>query len=146
MSEEAQMYMAPEFSPVPSSRMPEEAPEAEDAAIPFPPPSSKNRTEKSQRFSKSGPGRPTKAELRARTSAEYRVSIISKSRRLHNDSASRSRARFSAMLDELWNEIPITERRTTDQLEVFGQRQISRAEKVELAILYVRKLQQHLGQ
>jgi len=47
-------------------------------------------------------------------------------------------------LEELWNEVPPSERLRSEQLEVFGQRQLSRAEKVEMAILYVRKLQQQL--
>jgi len=91
-----------------------------------------------------GPGRPSKAEMATRTTAKNRRSMVDRSRQLHNDSASRSRARFSSVLEDLWNEIPLSERARSDQLEVFGQRQLSRAEKVEMAVLYVRKLQQQL--
>ena len=48
----------------------------------------------------------------------------------------RSRARFNSVLDELWNEVPERERTVTDP-----SRQLCRAEKIEIVISYVRKLQ-----
>ena len=131
------MQTADLFPPETSSSSPLEPSDVESP--PFLTPNNNAR-----QFRKTGPGRPSKAQLAARASPENRRTIITKSRQLHNDSASRSRARFSAVLEDLWSEIPHAERSRTDELEVFGQRQLSRSEKVELAILYVRKLQQQL--
>jgi hypothetical protein len=84
-----------------------------------------------------GPGRPSKAQL-AREKAEGTQStknVITMRRVIHNDSAMRSRARFNSVLDELWNEIPEKERM------VDASKQLCRAEKIEIVISYVRKLQ-----
>ena len=84
-----------------------------------------------------GPGRPSKAQL-AREKAEGKPStknVITMRRVIHNDSAMRSRARFNSVLDELWNEVPEKERM------VDTSRQLCRAEKIEIVISYVRKLQ-----
>ena len=84
-----------------------------------------------------GPGRPSKAQL-AREKAEGKPSaknVITMRRVIHNDSAMRSRARFNTVLDELWNEIPEKERMAD------SSRQLCRAEKIEIIISYVRKLQ-----
>jgi len=124
--------------------IPSTTPEPLDVESATPEHSHKSDEKPLRQFRKAGPGRPNKAQLAARSSPENRRSMISKSRQLHNDSASRSRARFTAVLEELWNEVPPSERLRSEQLEVFGQRQLSRAEKVEMAILYVRKLQQQL--
>jgi hypothetical protein len=97
-----------------------------------------------QPIRKPGPGRPSKAELAARISPETRRSLITKSRKLHNVSASKSRARFSAVLDDLWNEVPSRERSRGGEFAMFGPRQVSRGEKVEIAIMYIRKLQMEL--
>ena len=84
-----------------------------------------------------GPGRPSKAQL-AREKAEGKLSpknVVTMRRVIHNDSAMRSRARFNTVLEELWNEVPEKER-TVD-----SSRQLCRAEKIEMVISYVRKLQ-----
>ena len=93
----------------------------------------------SQFLRRRGPGRPSKAQLAAQ-GAEKRLtgrSLITMRRQIHNGSAMRSRARFNAVLDELWNEIP-----ENDRLEASmdTSRQLSRAEKIEHVILYVRSL------
>jgi hypothetical protein len=89
-----------------------------------------------------GPGRPSKAQL-AREKQEGRQStknVVTMRRVIHNDSAMRSRARFNTVLDELWNEVPERERMVADP-----SRQLCRAEKIEIVISYVRKLQKRNG-
>jgi hypothetical protein len=61
-------------------------------------------------------------------------------RQFHNDSATRSRARFNNCLTELWNEIPEPEKAHFLGNEDPG-RQVCRAEKIETVISYLRKLQ-----
>jgi len=61
-------------------------------------------------------------------------------KRLHNDSASRSRARFASALERLWSEIPEREREERVR-ELDACRPLSRAEKVEIAVEYLRKLE-----
>ena len=86
-----------------------------------------------------GPGRPSKAQLATQGSAAKRSSTIIVRRGLHNDSAIRSRAKFSAVFDELWKEIPKMERYKA--LKENSAQQASRAKKVEIVILYIKKLQ-----
>ena len=88
-----------------------------------------------------GPGRPSKAQL-AREKQEGKQSTksaVTIRRVIHNDSAMRSRARFNTVLDELWNEVPERDRMVTDP-----SRQLCRAEKIEIVISYVRKLQKRI--
>jgi len=60
-------------------------------------------------------------------------------RKVHNDSAMRSRNRFNVVLDELWNEVPERER-PSDPC-----RPICRAERIEIVIAHIRKLKKTLG-
>ena len=66
---------------------------------------------------------------------------------MHNDSAMRSRARLNNVLEELWNLIPKQERIGQQGLsegESYESREICRAAKVEVAIEYLKKLQNQL--
>jgi hypothetical protein len=92
-----------------------------------------------------GPGRPSKAQLAARGLESKNLSSRSKvtlRREFHNDSATRSRAKFNGALDELWKEIPEEHR---SQVSGFDKaRQVSRAEKVEIIISFIRKLRRQV--
>jgi len=87
-----------------------------------------------------GPGRPSKAQLAAEGIQGKRGrSSVTLRREIHNDSAMRSRARFNNVLDQLWSVLPDHERSelsTTD-----ASRTVCRAEKIEIVIAYVKKLQ-----
>lgn len=63
---------------------------------------------------------------------------------LHNDSASRSRARFATALEKLWNTIPEAEKEERVR-ELDPSRPLSRAEKVEIAMGYLKKLEERLS-
>lgn len=84
---------------------------------------------------KRGPGRPS-------INKPPTERVVRK--RLHNDSASRSRARFSSALEKLWSKIPERERMERIK-ELDPSRPLSRAEKVEIAVGYLRKLEEKLG-
>ena len=95
-----------------------------------------------------GPGRPSKKSL---LFVKDRVPISSESsnvkpgskrsrivmrREHHNNSALRSRTKFNSALDELWQEMPETVRsRASGEI---APRELSRAEKVEVVISYIR--------
>jgi hypothetical protein len=67
---------------------------------------------------------------------------------MHNDSAMRSRARLNNTLEELWNIIPKQERVLQPGMGDFDlddNREVCRAAKVEVAIVYLKKLQAQLG-
>ena len=87
-----------------------------------------------------GPGRPSKAQLALEGTQRKRGRLsVTLRREIHNDSAMRSRAKFNNALENLWNELP-----EHIQLEALGRdlcRQIPRAEKVEIMISYIRKLE-----
>jgi len=91
-----------------------------------------------------GPGRPSKAQLAAEGYDGGRRpsgrTLVTARRQIHNDSAMRSRAKFNSVLDELWNEVPEGERQKAT-MGMDPSRQISRAERVEIVIMYLRKLQ-----
>jgi hypothetical protein len=78
------------------------------------------------------PGRPKKSEpIRAKGR-----SIINARRQLHNDSAMRSRAKFNTLLNQLWDEVPESQR-----ILVLGgnsSKYLSRADKVEAVVSYIR--------
>jgi hypothetical protein len=80
-----------------------------------------------------GPGRPRGSRTKPRDDRKFLT-------RVHNESASRSRAKFTASLDKLWNQIPAQERKKKLQ-ELNSSRPLSKAEKVEMALEYVRRLQ-----
>lgn len=96
------------------------------------------------------PGRPTKSQLAMQNSGGKRPasrSLVTARRQIHNDSAMRSRARLNVALDNLWNTIPTVQRvRPTSESgpDFHTVRDISRADKVEIAVSYIRKLQKHL--
>ena len=59
----------------------------------------------------------------------------------------RSRARLNAMIDDLWSAIPTEQRvRPTSQscIDLNMGRDTCRADKVEIAISYMNKMQKHL--
>ena len=85
-----------------------------------------------------GPGRPSKAQLAAE--GDKRLSgrsLITMRRQIHNGSAMRSRARFNSILEELWDEVPEVYR---TEVGSDNSRLLSRAEKIEYVISYVRDL------
>jgi hypothetical protein len=87
------------------------------------------------------PGRPSKAEIAARGHENKNLSSRSKHtlrREFHNGSATRSRAKFNGALEELWEVVP--EEHRMHALGIDVARQVSRAEKVEIIISYIRKL------
>jgi hypothetical protein len=87
-----------------------------------------------------GPGRPSKAQLAAEGIHGKRGrSSVGLRREIHNDSAMRSRARFNTVLDQLWAVVPENERQ--DMPDCDGTRSVCRAEKIEIVIAYVKKLQ-----
>lgn len=90
-----------------------------------------------------GPGRPSKAQLLLEGKKPSPRTLMTIRRQFHNDSATRSRARFNKVLTDLWNEIPEAER-----INFIGNddpgRQVCRAEKIETVISYIRKLQRTL--
>ena len=89
-----------------------------------------------------GPGRPCKSQVAAMQSEEKRPTgraLVTMRRQIHNDSAMRSRARFNTVLDELWNEVPEDER-SKALAKSDPTRQLSRAEKIEVVISFVRRL------
>lgn len=96
------------------------------------------------------PGRPTKSQLAVQSSDRKRPagrSLVTARRQTHNDSAMRSRARLNTALDNLWNTIPTVQRvrpMSESGLDFHPVRDISRADKVEIAVSYMRKLQKHL--
>ena len=68
-------------------------------------------------------------------------------RRMHNDSAMRSMFRLNAMLDDLWSAIPTEQRvrpKSQSGVDLNLVREISRADKIEIAISYMRRMQEHL--
>ena len=90
-----------------------------------------------------GPGRPSKAELLLEGKKPSARTLMTMRRQFHNDSATRSRARFNKVLTELWNEVPEAERTNFLGNDDPG-RQVCRAEKIETVISYIRKLQRTL--
>lgn len=97
-----------------------------------------------------GPGRPSKAQGNSHFPGGKRLtghSAVKFRRQMHNDSAMRSRARLNNVLEELWNLIPKQERIGQQGLgegESDENREICRAAKVEVAIEYLKKLQNQL--
>jgi hypothetical protein len=88
-----------------------------------------------------GPGRPSKAQLAAIGGHKPTGrSLITMRRQIHNDSAMRSRTKFNCMLDELWDVVPKAEREKSISPSD-PARQICRAEKMEIVIEYLKKLQ-----
>src|SRR5579859_3675600 len=82
-----------------------------------------------------GPGRPI--GTREKVASEKGIR-----KHLHNASASKSRARFSAAMDKLWAQVP--ERKRLDSLtmrETDASRPLSRADKVEIVLGYMQELQ-----
>lgn len=88
-----------------------------------------------------GRGRPTKAEL-ASKSCITGDSAVTLHRQRHNDSAMRSRHRFTARLQVLWDIIPEPDKFPDGSN---NGRNICQADKVEIAIEYILKLQSHLA-
>jgi hypothetical protein len=99
-----------------------------------------------------GPGRPSKAQLAAQKTIGKGLSArasASARREMHNDSAMRSRIRLNSTIDELWDSVPKSARSqyhsvTSTWNPVGGRidplRELSRAEKVAIALSYLRKL------
>ena len=88
-----------------------------------------------------GPGRPSKAQLMAEGIQGKRGRNSNTLRReIHNDSAMRSRARFNTVLDQLWAILPEKERAEM----VTSSRTVCRAEKIEVVISYIERLQREV--
>jgi hypothetical protein len=87
-----------------------------------------------------GPGRPSKAQQLLKGKKPSARVLMTMRRQFHNDSATRSRARFNNYLIELWNEVPESEKAQFVENDDPG-RQVYRAEKIETVISYLRKLQ-----
>jgi hypothetical protein len=68
-------------------------------------------------------------------------------REMHNNSAMRSRARLNTMIDELWESIPASFRQSLKSHigNCEGGRPVHRAGKLEVALLYLRKVECHGG-
>jgi hypothetical protein len=82
------------------------------------------------------PGRPKKSEQRPYSGVTKGQLKKSARRQFHNDSATRSRAKFNTLLDQLWDEVPEGQR-----VQALGEnisRQLSRADKIEVVVSYVR--------
>ena len=85
-----------------------------------------------------GPGRPP-ASARLTHPPERVVR-----KRLHNVSASKSRARFSASLEKLWDQIP--ENTRVGSMRAYDStRPLSKADKVEIALGYMKLLQRKVN-
>jgi len=87
-----------------------------------------------------GPGHPSKASLAAIGKRPTGRSLVTIRRQVHNNSAMRSRAKFNTILEELWELIPSTEKMQAIS-KADPARQLCRAEKMEIAISYLKKLQ-----
>jgi hypothetical protein len=86
-----------------------------------------------------GPGRPKNSERERYAEMAKGRSAISARRQLHNNSAMRSRLKLNIGLDQLWGEVP-------EQLRVQAlggnlSRHLSRADKLEVVLLYMRIMQ-----
>jgi hypothetical protein len=91
-----------------------------------------------------GPGRPSKAQQLLEGKKPSARVLMTMRRQFHNDSATRSRARFNNCLIELWNEVPESEKTHLSVGNDDPGRQVCRAEKIETVISYLRKLQRTL--
>ena len=88
-------------------------------------------------------GRPRKYQLQVGKRPTDRSLVTT--RRMHNDSAMRSRCRLNSMLDDLWSAVPTAQRvRPKSQSGLNTDHEISRADKIEIAVLYIRKMQEYL--
>ena len=96
------------------------------------------------------PGRPSKSQLAIQGSDRKRPtggSLITVRRQMHKDSATRSRARLNDLLDSLWDVIPIEQRippKSLSDFDLDSMSKFSRADKIEIAISYMRKMQERL--
>ena len=87
-----------------------------------------------------GRGRPKKGDGHSKTSKPPRQSSSrAYHREVHNASATKSRAKFSNALADLWNQVP--EKMQWQALGEDISRQIPRAEKVEIVISYIQSLE-----
>ena len=91
-----------------------------------------------QPFRRRRPGCPSKAQLSVECSSNHLYGRAAR-REIHNDSATRSRARVNTALDALWKEVP-EKRKCIQTRGKDTVRQLSRAEKVEITLLYIRDL------
>jgi hypothetical protein len=67
---------------------------------------------------------------------------------MHNDSATRSRARLNATLEELWSIIPKyqkVQQTGLGDVDMDDSREVCRAVKVEVAISYLKELEAHVA-
>jgi hypothetical protein len=92
------------------------------------------------------PGRPSKALLAARASKVGKTlsgrALASARREMHNDSAKQSRVRLNTAIDELWTTIPKSARVVLPSSKPVCERDLSRADKVAIALSYMRVLQE----
>jgi len=111
---------------------------------PSPPPSSMSSLPPRRR-----PGRPSKALLAARAAkigkAPSGRALASARREMHNDSAKQSRVRLNTAIDELWGTLPKSARIVPPGSKPVCERDLSRADKVGIALSYMRILQEQGG-
>lgn len=84
-------------------------------------------------------GRPKKSEGERYDNTTKSRSAISICRQFHNDSAMRSRLKVNTLLDNLWDEVPEWHR--VQRLESKFSLSLSRADKLEVVISYMRIMQ-----
>lgn len=87
---------------------------------------------------KRGPGRPL-----GKTREKYPAEKVVRKRR-HNESAANSRARFSGSLEKLWCQVP-EHKRVESLKSTDPSRPLSRAEKLEIVLEYMKELQKNVG-
>jgi len=93
------------------------------------------------------PGRPTKGETLVKyfNSTRPTQSSTNGKRNIHNQSASRSRKKLNEALERLWDEIPSSERTVPANGSKDNVR-VCRADMVEMAIVYVKKLRKRVSE
>ena len=90
------------------------------------------------------PGRPRKSQIATQFSINKYSSNCAKSklrRKMHNDSAMRSRARLNKALDMLWKVVLEQAKTFHPECHIDNNQDISRAVKVEVAIAHLQRLQ-----
>ena len=132
---------APAPSPVASPQTQKTLPNIQ--CPPSPPPQNIHYPSPSPNISmRRGPGRPPKPSPQVRKDKDSTRTKVIHQRLNHNESANRSRARFTNALEELWKQIPNSDRLLLGLTDL--HKPISRAENVHGAILYIRHLQKKL--
>ena len=126
-----------EFVSLPTTPSPESEPECiqvDHHPNPTPSPSQQSSQNSSLRR---GPGRPPKLANGADHVSSNSNTYRRIRRQYHNESAMRSRAKLNLLVDQLWNEVPDVEKSKVVNVNAAI---VSRSEKIQAALLYIRKL------